>query len=1070
MATAVLLKKVAGIPSPQYSAETDQALLGGLALSAGGTAALYDDANVTALQIGGGAALTDIDIGSAANAPNVDIDGNAVEIDADAASHFTVDGAALTLATTTSGNVEIDGIDAVKIESEGAISIGDDDRDQDINIGTKGERSINVGTGAFAATITIGNTTGATALALKSGTGSTTITGDTVITGNLTVQGDSFVSEAETVLYDDNHLYLNNAYKTAVAETGGLIVNYLPTATTDTVAATGFVAGVGAGDNPKVYTVGNAFAATDLIQVDGAADPANNGLFEVLSHAGEVLTIKGIGSTATVEDFTQNQFVTDTTVQGTIFKVNVSVMRAGTDGTWESAKGNQTGFVFADLALATVDWADVLAQDENSGANSPSIDTGQKLVGAAELTLEAEGGSVRIDASDNTLLTNATALTADAALTVTATAADLALASSTKSVVITGAEAAADAVTITASNAAGGIDINAGVTSGVVTINGGGSCTITHAGINLAGGASEIDLTTSGALDLNSGAFTLEASTASLAMTSSFDLQAAGAVTIDSSAAAISIGADADAFAINVGTGAAARTITIGNATGATSVVLNAGTGNIDIGVGNQVRATNVATGAAAQTVTIGSTNSTSSLTLQAGSGEIDVTTTGLLDLNSATYTLNTSSTAIVTIGSTYDLDVVGALSINSSAGVINVGNDDDDFAINIGTQGERAISIGSGAFAQTITLGNNTGATSLALETGSGGLNIDADGNSAWDVSGTLDLQTGGALTIDSDAAITIGGDADAQAINIGTGAAARTITAGNATGATSIVLNCGTGNLDVGVNAVAHEVRIGSAAGAAGVTINTGTGGIDVGTNAIAATVTLGNVTGATALDLNSGTGGVTIDTVATGSIRLTAVDDAGSDISFQAHGSAVIEFNDATHNDLDSGFVGVTSIVGALNYIMTEGGTGTHLENDYKNTTGGAIDEGELVAIKLATTTLEILLCDATVYSANAANFLGVAEAQIANNGTGGVISEGPATVRFAAGEGAGGAGTHSGKEAFMSEATGLATLDGTSVSTSGAVLLPIGYVTDDSGYDNGVESTMEVHLVRGQKMIV
>lgn len=61
------------------------------------------------------------------------------------------------------------------------------------------------------------------------------------------------------------------------------------------------------------------------------------------------------------------------------------------------------------------------------------------------------------------------------------------------------------------------------------------------------------------------------------------DIDGVGAVSINSSAAAINIGNDAVAQAINVGTGAAARTITIGNNTGATTLALEAGTGGLDI-------------------------------------------------------------------------------------------------------------------------------------------------------------------------------------------------------------------------------------------------------------------------------------------------------------------------------------------------------------------------------------------------------------------------------------------------------------------------------------------------------
>jgi len=193
------------------------------------------------------------------------------------------------------------------------------------------------------------------------------------VDGNLVVRGTSTTTESETVLIADNHLYLNDGYTTASAETGGLVVNYLPTATTDTVAATGFTAGVPATSNPTVSTTGAAtFSTGDLIQISGANDPDNDGLYEVLSHAANVLTIRGVGTTATVEDFTQNQFDTDTTVAGTITQINVSVLRVGTDGAWETASGSTTGFTFNDLLTA----ASVTLQTAYEGGNTITTDAG----------------------------------------------------------------------------------------------------------------------------------------------------------------------------------------------------------------------------------------------------------------------------------------------------------------------------------------------------------------------------------------------------------------------------------------------------------------------------------------------------------------------------------------------------------------------------------------------------------------------------------------------------------------------------------------------------------------------
>jgi hypothetical protein len=68
-----------------------------------------------------------------------------------------------------------------------------------------------------------------------------------------------------------------------------------------------------------------------------------------------------------------------------------------------------------------------------------------------------------------------------------------------------------------------------------------------------------------------------------------FDVNAVGAVTIDSTGGALSIGAGADAQAINIGTGAAARTITMGNATGATAVNVDTGTGGFTVSSGGLV-------------------------------------------------------------------------------------------------------------------------------------------------------------------------------------------------------------------------------------------------------------------------------------------------------------------------------------------------------------------------------------------------------------------------------------------------------------------------------------------------
>lgn len=153
----------------------------------------------------------------------------------------------------------------------------------------------------------------------------------------------------DTTLISEDYIEVNKDYTTVAAKTGGLTVNYLPTSTADTITLGQFLAGVVSpiAANPSVVTIGAAtFSATDLIQISGTQQ--NDGLYEVLTHASNILTIKGVGITANVEDFTKDNFVNQIDT-GVITKVNVAVLRAGTDGEYETAAGSSTPLLFSDL-------------------------------------------------------------------------------------------------------------------------------------------------------------------------------------------------------------------------------------------------------------------------------------------------------------------------------------------------------------------------------------------------------------------------------------------------------------------------------------------------------------------------------------------------------------------------------------------------------------------------------------------------------------------------------------------------------------------------------------------------
>lgn len=252
------------------------------------------------------------------------------------------------------------------------------------------------------------------------GTGQSTFSGGVVIAGNLDVQGTQTAVNSANVNVSDNHLYLNDGYATAAAQTGGLVVNYLPTATNDTVASGGFTAGVASSSDATVITTGSAtFAAGDFIQIVGANTLSNTGLFEVKSHSGTTLAIRGVGAGGSDErtapnDWTQTNFTTDATVAGTIRKVTLSILRAGTDGIWETASGaSTTGLVFADLSTG----GGGTLQSAYVGGNTitTSAGEGNVVIGGTE-TLDvniAADFSVGVTVSGGALVHTGTAIDLD---------------------------------------------------------------------------------------------------------------------------------------------------------------------------------------------------------------------------------------------------------------------------------------------------------------------------------------------------------------------------------------------------------------------------------------------------------------------------------------------------------------------------------------------------------------------------------------------------------------------------------------------------------------------------------
>lgn len=525
--------------------------------------------------------------------------------------------------------------------------------------------TLNLATIVLASTVQMDLGTVGTMTTVK---GSLTVDEDIYVTGNLVLSGATKVADLspENVLIADNHLYLNNGYNTVVAQTGGLVVNTLPTTTTANVAATGFVAGVPAGVQPKVFVNGvgaildvtmdtlilpqativvgdtTGFAASgtiyvtttngveavtytaktgtdftgaaggtgtmatggfvsslafnvgDLVQVSGASDPANNGLFELLTNAGTFLTMRGIGTTTTVEDFTQNQFTADTTVAGAIRKVNVSVLRAGTDGVWRSAYGSASGLVFSafsDPGLASTTNLTWTVNSDNAGENEDAalyLNSGDgSLMRQGQVTMKYTNSS---DNGLNFGFDNFPAVT------------DYGFGFyfvPTNGGAASGATAGGQGGQFYYQGGSGGA---AGAGAGLP--GAGGPITL-RAGTGGMGGAGATDGGTGGNANLEGG---------NGGMAAGGTAGYGGNATISGGLGASGTGSGAS-LTLNGGGG--------GNL-GAAALVAK----NIDIGATAEARAVNLGTGAAAQTVVVGSTTTTSATTINSGTGNL------LLDAN----------------------------------------------------------------------------------------------------------------------------------------------------------------------------------------------------------------------------------------------------------------------------------------------------------------------------------------------------------------------------------------------------------------------------------------------------
>jgi hypothetical protein len=238
---------------------------------------------------------------------------------------------------------------------------------------------------------------------ISSPTGKLIIGNDTQISGNLSVIGTTTTINTAQMLVMDNAISLNNGYTSTTTKACGIVSNYSATATTANIASGGFTAGVAGVSNPTVSISADVFAAGDIIQISGANNIANNGTFEVHSDVAGVLTIRGIGTTGLTYDLLQNQFVTDTTIAGVIYKINTNSIYINGTNTIQLVGANTGSMVSKTLSGVTAaTTANTIASfsDTSGTLSSPTTTTAATLARPISVTAGNTGTAASFSTSN----------------------------------------------------------------------------------------------------------------------------------------------------------------------------------------------------------------------------------------------------------------------------------------------------------------------------------------------------------------------------------------------------------------------------------------------------------------------------------------------------------------------------------------------------------------------------------------------------------------------------------------------------------------------------------------------
>jgi len=543
-----------------------------------------------------------------------------------------------------------------------------------------------------------------------------TLTGDgggaiSPLAGNITVAGGTNITTAglgNTITYN-----LDNAITLATSVTSPL---YTAAANVAITATAG---------NDIVLTLGDA-AGADNFTINNSAAAA---IFNIDS-LGAMGAMAGLVVTGA---FTQTAGIVNIGADAAANAVNIATGGAAKVVTIGSVNGASSldllagtanfsleGNVATTYAISNVG-VNTGQVDIAGGTGARNINIGGGGTGAKTLNICTAGsvdvisvgsvtaGAITVDTAAGISLDAATASN----FTVTGAALDLTLASVGGSVAIDGSEALATAINLDASDAAGGITIAAG-TGG---LNFGNQADCTTIGLGDFAPTANRTITVGGGTVITA------------ATTDLIDIGPDGATTNANSIKTV-----------NVNTGG----VTLGEVlTNIASGIVTSGTHTTAIATGNRVAGAmtlDLMTGTGIKTANVGNADALTTLNIDAITAIND-------NINAAFTACTGTSTGAVTIGNiatstamalqsstTIDIDAAGAMTMNSTAGTINIGNDDVDQNMGFGTDGERVVTVGS-----------VNGAAGLVLQAGTADITVTG---TVQDMTANFVRETGDAIT----------------------------------------------------------------------------------------------------------------------------------------------------------------------------------------------------------------------------------------------------------------------------------------------------------------------------------